>query len=45
MQKTLWKTYESDWQYFKFTDHMKTLAPIPPNCRILTLHIYLLFSK
>ena len=41
MQKDLWKIYESKWREFKNGDHIQSFAPIPPNCRALTLHIYM----
>lgn len=41
MQRDLWKQYEHEWSKFVAADHIVAKAPIPPNCRILPLHIYL----
>lgn len=41
MQRDLWRQYESEWNKFTASDHLVAKAPIPPNCRILPLHIYL----
>ena len=45
MQKDLWKVYETEWQKFARSNHLTARAPIPPNCRILTLHVYLNETK
>ena len=45
-QIDLWRIYEMEWHKFKKSnDHLKAMCPIPPNCRVLPLHIYLLKSK
>jgi len=44
MQKQLWVSYENEWARFKSKDHLNAQAPIPPCCRILTLHIFLTVS-
>ena len=41
MQRDLWRIYELEWQKFKTKDHLIAKAPIPPSCRVLTLHLYL----
>jgi hypothetical protein len=41
MQKDLWKSYELEWLKFKKDDDIHTQAPIPPSCRIMTLHIFM----
>ena len=41
MQRDLWKVYEAEWQKFTCGNHLTARAPIPPNCRVLTLHVYL----
>lgn len=41
MQLELWNVYELSWKAFNRSDHLKAKAPIPPNCRTLTLHVHL----
>ena len=41
MEKQLWGLYESAWVQFKTKDHVHALAPIPPNTRVLALHVFL----
>ena len=45
MQDRTWKTYEKEWQTFSKSDHLVAQAPIPPNTRVLPLHIYLQTSN
>ena len=45
MQDRTWKTYEKEWQTFSKSDHLVAQAPIPPNTRVLPLHIYLRTSN
>ena len=44
MQRDLWILYEFEWHKFKIKDHLTAKAPIPPNTRVLTLHLYLVES-
>lgn len=37
----LWKIYENAFDKFKESDHLRALAPIPPDARTLTLHMFL----
>ena len=41
MNLHLWKIYDSEFGKFMESDHLKAVAPIPPDARTLTLHMFL----
>lgn len=40
MHIQLWETYEQMWVKFSTSNHVSVEAPIPPDCKVLTFHIF-----